>query len=70
MWIKKVKLYITEDCIWCGACIAIWENIFKFNNNNICEPKNQPESDKDIQTAYEAAWACPVWAIIVEEEIV
>ena len=57
----------SEGCISCGACVAICENIFEFNDQNKSVVKKQPENEQEIQCAKEAANACPVMVIHVDE---
>ena len=57
----------TEGCIWCGACIAICPNVFKFNENNKSYVEKQPESSEEVQCAKEAEAACPVNVIHVKD---
>jgi len=65
---QEVKVRVDSDgCISCGACVAICENIFEFNDQNKSIVKKQPSNPEEIQCAKEAANACPVMVIHVEE---
>ena len=64
----SVQVKVDSDgCISCGACVAICENIFEFNEQNKSIVKKQPSNEEEIQCAKEAANACPVMVIHVEE---
>ncbi|MEM5829975.1 MAG: ferredoxin [Candidatus Aenigmatarchaeota archaeon] len=62
------KIRVNEKCIGCGACIAIAPEIFEFNKDGFSYAKISETNDKKlIGKAKEAAEACPVGAIEVEE---
>lgn len=66
---KQVKVEVdSAGCISCGACVAICENVFEFNQENKSVVKKQPSNEQEIQCAKEAANACPVMVIHVKEE--
>ena len=65
---QEVKVRLDSDgCISCGACVAICENIFEFNDQNKSIVKKQPSNPEEIQCVKEAVNACPVMDIHVEE---
>ena len=65
---QEVRVKVNSDgCISCGACVAICENIFEFNGKNKSIVKKQPSNAEEIQCAKEAANACPVMVIHVDE---
>ncbi len=57
-----------EKCIGCGACVALAPSIFEMDMEKMkSRVKKQPESEEEVNLAKEAAEACPVGAITVEE---
>lgn len=63
-----VKVVVnSEGCIGCGACVAICPNIFQFWDDNKSHVVKQPETEEEIKCAKEAAEACPVQVIKIEE---
>lgn len=62
----KVKVN-SEGCISCWACVAICPNIFKFGEDWKSHAVKQPENEEEIKCSKEAAEACPVNVIEVEE---
>jgi ferredoxin len=57
----------TEGCISCGACVAICDKVFEFNDANKTIVKRQPLTEEEIKCAKESMNACPVMVINVEE---
>ena len=59
-----MKVQINKDvCIGCGSCVSIDPETFEFNDDGIAEVKTEEVSEG----AKEAAEACPVEAISIEE---
>jgi ferredoxin len=62
-----------DECIGCGACVAIDEENWKLDGDKVSlidskvEGNNQVKETNDIKNAKAAASACPVACIIVEE---
>ena len=65
---KKVDVY-SEGCISCGACVAICNNIFKFNKDNKSYAANQPKDESELECAKQAEAACPVNVITVKQAV-
>jgi ferredoxin len=62
-----------DECIGCGACVAIDPDNWRLNGDKAIlidakiEGNVQSKEVKDAQKSKEAASACPVGCIIVEE---
>lgn len=64
----KYKVYVTEDCIACNACVAACEENFEMNEDNTrARTKKQVITDKELEKNKEAKEICPVEAIKIEE---
>ena len=61
---KMAKIKVTDECIGCGACVAVCSDMFEMEGNK-AKPK-KAEVD-DIGCAKEAADGCPVNAVKIEE---
>ncbi len=58
-----MKVKITEDCIGCGACVAVAQDIFELDTNTMkCIVKAQPTAEQE-DLVKQAIEACPVGAI-------
>lgn len=55
-------------CISCGLCEATCPEVFKMNDNDIAEVVADPVPPEAEDTCREAAEACPVDAVVLEEE--
>ena len=53
-----------EKCIGCGVCLSIAPEFFEFDEDG----KSSPKKDDGDEKVREAANACPVGAIIIEDE--
>ncbi|MDD4476843.1 MAG: ferredoxin [Patescibacteria group bacterium] len=53
-----------EKCIGCGACIAVAENTFKFDDDGKVGVAN--ETGDDAETIKSAVETCPAQAITIE----
>lgn len=60
-----MKVSILETCTGCGACATINSDVFEVNE---IAHVNFENIDGNEQDCYDAAMACPVNAIIVEED--
>lgn len=56
---------ITDDCTGCGACSAINPEVFEIRDNFATVNQDQVEGKED--DCIDAALACPVNAIQIEE---
>ena len=56
------KITVNDSCIGCGACTGIAPEVFEMNDEGFASVCGD-----DVATAKEAAEACPVEAISVEE---
>ncbi|MBR1377429.1 MAG: ferredoxin [Bacilli bacterium] len=62
------KVFVSEACIGCGACVSIANELFDFDETGYSRPlKEVIESKEDIEKATDAAEACPVSAIEIED---
>lgn len=61
---KKIKVN-EEACIACGACVAIDNEHFAFNDKGLSTAINQ--DNLDSPTVISAMEACPTGAIVYEE---
>ena len=55
-----------EQCIGCGACVAIDPEHFDFNDNGLSNPVSQENLESDSLNS--AVESCPTGAISVKEE--
>lgn len=58
---------VNENCIGCGACIAICPEVFQLNEEGFAMTVCDDVLDEYKETAKEAAQACPVNAIVEEK---
>ena len=62
-----VKVSVNDDCIGCGACVALAPDIFEMSSDTMkSQVKKQPTNDEEIELAKQAVDACPVSAISVK----
>ena len=63
-----MKIKVNEACIGCCACIGIASDLLEINDNGVSQAKVDvvPEGSEDA--AKQAASACPVGAIEIEEK--
>ncbi len=62
-----MKVSVTQDCIGCGACVAIAPMIFEMDTSTMkSHVKKQPEGAEEEKLAKEAEAACPVNAIKIK----
>lgn len=62
-----MKVKVNKDaCIGCGACVAICEKIFEFNDEGISTVKKEEVPKEEEQAAREAIDSCPTGAIVEE----
>ena len=60
---------VNENCIGCGSCVSIENDVFDFNDEGYaCVKEDLELNDELIENAKDAADACPVSAIEVNEE--
>ena len=59
-----MKVRIEDGCIACGACESICEEVFSVEDTAIAKEENIAGNEEAVK---EAAEACPVSVIIVEE---
>lgn len=60
------KLVVDKDvCIGCGACVAIDESHFNFDDNGLSEVISQENLDNEL--IEQAINSCPVGAIKIKE---
>lgn len=66
---KNIKIFVDgPNCISCWACIAITDwKIFGFDQASRSYAIKQPESPEEIKMSMEAAEACPVAVIHINE---
>lgn len=63
------KICVSEACIGCGACVSIANELFDFDESGYSHPlKENIETKEEIELANQAAGACPVEAISIEDE--
>ena len=60
------KLKVNENCIGCGACVAIDSEHFDFNENGLSSVKSN--ENLETEEVKNAIASCPVNAISIEEE--
>lgn len=57
-----MKAYVNEDCIGCGACNSICEEVFKMTDRGVAEAIGEVPAEFE-EAAKEACTGCPVGAI-------
>ena len=62
-----MKAKVNENCIGCGTCIAMCENVFKFNDDGFPEAKDEILTEKEVEEVKNTIQMCPVEAISIEE---
>lgn len=62
------KVSVNETCIGCGACMSICPKYFDFSDEGYSEVIKEVVDTEDIDDVVDAAEACPVSAIKVEDE--
>lgn len=62
----KVKV-VKDRCISCGACVALANNLFEFDEDNLSTPIKEEISDEEKDLANDAAETCPTSAIEIED---
>lgn len=63
-----MKAKVNENCIGCGSCIAMCEEVFEFNDNGFAEAKDKKLTDEEKEMVNNIILMCPVEAISIEEE--
>ena len=65
-----MKLRVNENCVGCGNCCAIAENVFDFSDEGYAEVIVDKISEEDMAAAISAKDSCPVGAIeeVTEEK--
>ncbi len=59
-----MKVSVSEECIGCGACVAVAPDIFELNMETMkSHVKKQPRGSEEEELAKQASEACPVGAI-------
>ena len=61
------RIFINDDCIGCGACVAGASDFFEFNDEGLAETKFDNISKDEADHIYEVINECPTDAIILEE---
>lgn len=63
----KMKVKVNEDaCIGCGACVAICEKVFTFNDEGVSVVKVDKVEKEEEEAVQEAINSCPTGAISKE----
>ncbi len=68
---KKIKVKINDQCIGCGTCVALVDEVFEITEDGVAKVKEgflEITNEELIKRVLEAKDACPVQAIEVEEE--
>ncbi|MBR9681453.1 MAG: ferredoxin [Candidatus Altiarchaeota archaeon] len=61
------KVSITDECIGCGACVALAPDLFEMDSSTMKSiVKKQPSTPEEVALAKDAAEACPVNAIKIK----
>ena len=60
-----MKAKVNEACIGCGLCVAIEDEVFRMNDENMAEAYGEV-TEENSDAVKEAAESCPVSAIEVE----
>ena len=59
---------INDECIGCGACAAICEDVFEIGDDGYAESKDIEVEDNRKEDAISAMEGCPTGAISEKEE--
>ena len=62
-----IKVFVNDDCIGCGACVALSPDYFEFNDDGLAEAKERVVAQEFKEELTTSASHCPTDAIIVEE---
>ena len=62
------KIFINDDCIGCGMCVAAEPDFFEFNDEGLAVVKFENISKDEVDHLYETINDCPTDAIILEED--
>ena len=63
-----VKVSVTDECIGCGACVAVAPDVFEMDSTTMkSKVKKQPASADEVSSVKDAVEACPVDAIKTKE---
>ena len=63
-----MKAKVNENCIGCGACIAITDSkIFDYNDDGLATCIVEKIDEEDTESAKQAASSCPTNAIELSE---
>lgn len=58
----KSNLFVSKDCVGCGACSDVLPQVFGMKGNK-AHVKKQPETQEDRNAVADMKQACPVSAI-------
>lgn len=61
------KLNVNENCIGCGACVAIAPTCFEFTEEGLAASILDEIDNELLETALEALNSCPTSAIEISE---
>ncbi len=53
-------------CVGCGACVAICDEVFAFDDNGLSEVKT-PEVENETESIRESIDNCPTNAIVIKD---
>ena len=63
-----VKVSVTDECIGCGACVALAPDIFEMDSESMkSKVKKQPSNADENSLVKDSVAACPVDAIKLQE---
>ena len=62
-----MKATVNDTCIGCGVCPQVCPDVFEMDDNNHAVVKLTPVPSACEAGCREAATACPVEAIVIEE---
>ncbi|MFA7636575.1 MAG: ferredoxin [Monoglobales bacterium] len=60
-----MKAKVNEECIGCGLCVSIAEDVFRMNDEGLAEAYGEV-TEENKEAVLEAADSCPVAAIEIE----
>lgn len=61
------KIEVNNNCIGCGSCVSIANDVFEFNDEGYATVKKDVDISKvDDESVTDAAESCPVSAIETE----
>ena len=59
-----MTIHVNENCIGCGACVGICEEVFELDENGLSKVKVSPVPEDKLSEVQDAMESCPTSAIV------